>query len=191
MRSSERAQELGEVFTNEREVRAMLDLVPDMFSTLDSTFLEPACGHGNFLVEILARKIGILDQSNFETDSGDLEFSLLRALASIYGIDISQENVEEARQRLLEMVHAAHVLAGGKPNKSFDRAVKSLLETNVVQGDSLNEASKILFTQYIPVHGNNFERKPFFLEDPDVDLFYQPPLPLKTIHFTKLGSAGK
>lgn len=191
MRSTERAQELGEVFTNKREVQAMLDLVPDMFQSIDSTFLEPACGHGNFLVEILARKLQLIDFSVLESGSGELEFSLLRAVASIYGIDISDENVLEARHRLYEIIEAAHALAGAKPSKTFDRSLKHILETNVILGDSLNSANEILLVAYIPVEGNRFERKPFFLEEPEMDLFYEPPKPLKTLHCLKLGLDDK
>jgi hypothetical protein len=187
MRSTERAQELGEVFTNKREVDAMLDLVPDMFESLDSKFLEPACGHGNFLVEILARKIELITPERFGSESGWFEFSLLRALASMYAIDISQENVLEARHRLFEMVEAAHALHGEAPSSGFDAAVEVILETNVLLGDSLNAASKILFVEYKPIEGHVFERHPFSLEEPDMDLFYQPPMPLEPLHYLKLG----
>lgn len=190
MRSTERAQELGEVFTNEREVIAMLDLVPDMFKALDYSFLEPACGHGNFLVEILARKLQIISLPSFQIDGGELEYSLLRAVASIYAVDISEENVSEARHRLFEMIQAAHAFAGGKPSKVFDRSVKHLLETNILLGDSINAASEILFTEYIPIDGYRFERRHFFLEEPEMDLFYEPPRPLKTVHYLKLGLEG-
>jgi hypothetical protein len=188
MRSVERAQELGEVFTNEREVKAMLDLVPDMFTSLDSTFLEPACGHGNFLVEILARKIELITAEKFGAESGWFEFSLLRALASIFAIDIDQENVDEARHRLFEMVEAAHALYGEKPSAGFDKATKAILETNILLGDSLKQATELLFVEYRPVEGHKFERQPFYLEEPEIDLFYDPPMPLETVHYLKLGS---
>ena len=189
MRSVERAQELGEVFTNEREVKAMLDMVPDMFTSLDSTFLEPACGHGNFLVEILARKIELITADKFGTEPGWFEFCLLRALASIFAIDIDQENVEEARHRLFEMAEAAHALYGEKPSAGFDKAVKAILETNILLGDSLKQATELLFVEYRPVEGHKFERQPFYLEEPEMDLFYDPPMPLETVHYLKLGSA--
>lgn len=187
MRSTERAQELGEVFTNKREVDAMLDLVPDMFASLDSKFLEPACGHGNFLVEILARKIELITPERFGSEPGWFEFSLLRALASIYAIDISEQNVMEARHRLFEMIEAAHAIYGEAPSTGFDDAATAILETNVLLGDSLNAAADILFVEYTSVEGHVFERQPFYLEEPEMDLFYQPPMPLEPLHYLKLG----
>jgi len=187
MRSIERAQELGEVFTNEREVKAMLDMVPDMFTSLDSTFLEPACGHGNFLVEILARKIELITQDQYGSEPGWFEFCLLRALASIFAIDIDQENIAEARHRLFEMVEAAHALHGDEPSVGFDQAALKILETNIILGDSLKEATELLFIEYKPIDGQKFERNPFFLEEPEMDLFYEPPMPLETVHYLELG----
>lgn len=189
MRSVERAQELGEVFTNKREVDAMLNLVPDMFVSLDSTFLEPACGHGNFLVEILARKIELITPERFGTEPGWFEFCLLRALASIFAIDISQENVDEARHRLFEMVEAAHAIYGELPSEGFDKAVAKILETNIILGDSLNQATELQFIEYTAIEGHRFERIPFFLEEPEMDLFYDPPMPLETVHYSKLGES--
>lgn len=94
IKSKKRVREHGEVFTAEREVKAMCDLIPkEIWENIESTFLEPACGNGNFLVEIYARK---LQRCNDEKDG-------LKALASITGIDIQQDNVEDSRQRLKSM----------------------------------------------------------------------------------------
>ena len=60
VRSRERVRDLAEVFTHQREVDAMLDLMPDAFHNIDVKFLEPACGSGNFLVEILRRKLRLV-----------------------------------------------------------------------------------------------------------------------------------
>lgn len=57
VKSKQRVADFGEVYTNEREVNAMLDLVADQASNPEKTFLEPACGNGNFLSEVLARKL--------------------------------------------------------------------------------------------------------------------------------------
>jgi hypothetical protein len=185
MRSVERAQELGEVFTSPSEVNAMLDLVPDMFKDLGTTFLEPACGHGNFLVEILARKIALI--GNFET-SNHYEFALVRAVGSIYGIDISVENIEDARHRMFEMVEAAHAIFGCKPSERFDSAIWHLLSTNLVVGDSLNRAAEIVLVEYLPTAEFHLSRRPFHLEEPEIDLFYVGPKPLDTVHYLSLGA---
>ena len=103
VRSKDRVRDLAEVFTHQREVDAMLDQIADAFAALDVKFLEPACGSGNFLIEILRRKLRLVSKHDCATQE-QYEHRLLRAAASIYGVDISPENVTEARARM------AHVL---------------------------------------------------------------------------------
>lgn len=179
-KSRERVRDLGEVFTHEREVKAMLDLVPDMFKSLDTRFFEPACGNGNFLVEILSRKITLIT-------GDDYEFNLLRCLASIYAVDISEENVIEARDRMLHIVEAAHALYGDPMSEGFLPAVNHILGANIIVGDSLNAATEIVFVEYTALDNGLFERQPRHLEDPEMDLFYVPPTPLATVHYSQLG----
>ena len=94
IKSKRRVEEFAEVFTAEREVKAMCDLIPqEVWENITSTFLEPACGTGNFLAEIYFRK---LQYCRNEKDG-------LKALASIYGVDIQADNVAESRLRLVEM----------------------------------------------------------------------------------------
>lgn len=94
VKSKKRVKAYGEVFTNEKEVKAMCDLIPaDIWENIEATFLEPSCGNGNFLVEIFKRK---LDNCK-DWQEG------LKALKSIYGIDILQDNVDESRKRLIKM----------------------------------------------------------------------------------------
>jgi hypothetical protein len=101
MKSTERVRDLGEVFTPSAMVEAMLDLLPaSMWEVHPSaTFLEPAAGDGNFLVAILARKLAAISTARAETglpagsDAAAVEFHALEALASIYGIDISTDNI--------------------------------------------------------------------------------------------------
>lgn len=99
IKTRQRVRDLAEVFTHEREVKAMLDLAPDMFphtsiKTVDAKFLEPACGSGNFLEEILRRKLAGIRFGKVKS-APRYEHWLLRALASIYGVDISVDNVED------------------------------------------------------------------------------------------------
>jgi hypothetical protein len=103
VRSRQRVRDLAEVFTHQREVDAMLDMFPDAFAGLDVTFLEPTCGSGNFLVEILRRKLLLVKKADCVTQE-HYEHRLLRALSSIYGVDISIENVTEARARMAHTV---------------------------------------------------------------------------------------
>ena len=189
MKSRERVKDLGEVYTQPREVNAMLDLIPDAFMGIDTRFLEPAAGDGNFLVAILERKIAAIDERRDGGTAHWYEFALLRCLASIYGIDINQENVDEARERVMAVVDAAHVFRGEPATAEFVRAAETIIATNVIVGDSLNEADKIIFTEYTPLPGERFERVPSELETRvNVDLFYLPPKSLPTIHFSELGA---
>lgn len=104
IKSKKRVKEHGEVFTAEREVKAMCDLIPDWKGNV----LEPACGNGNFLVEIARRKL-------------EAGMTPEEAASTIFGIDILPDNVEEARARLLE------ILPG----------TAEILERNIVCGDFL------------------------------------------------------
>ncbi len=105
IKSRQRVADHGEVFTNPREVNAMLDLVRDESFRLDSRFLEPACGDGNFLIEILRRKLSLLQDLKSQTE---LEFQSLIAVGSCYGIDILPDNVEACRKRIEEYVLSQH-----------------------------------------------------------------------------------
>ena len=105
IKSRQRVADHGEVFTNPREVNAMLDLVCDESFRLDSRFLEPACGDGNFLIEILRRKLSLLKDIKSQTE---WEFKSLIAVGSCYGIDILPDNAEACRTRLEEYVLSQH-----------------------------------------------------------------------------------
>ena len=105
IKSRQRVADHGEVFTNPREVNAMLDLVRDESFRLDSRFLEPACGDGNFLIEILRRKLSLLQDIKSQTE---WEFKSLIAVGSCYGIDILPDNAELCRTRLEEYVLSQH-----------------------------------------------------------------------------------
>ena len=102
VKSRKRVADHGEVFTAEREVNAMLDLVKQETERIDSRFLEPACGDGNFLAEILRRKLNAVD-ARYKKSAADYEKYAVLAAASIYGVDILQDNVEECRKRLFEI----------------------------------------------------------------------------------------
>ncbi len=185
IKSRARVRDLGEVYTQPREVKAMLDLIPDMFVEIDTRFLEPAAGNGNFLVAILERKITAIAPA--ET-GGAYEFAVLRCLASIYGVDINEENVEEARERMLAIVTVAAAFDDGEASATFIRAAEAILATNIVVGDSLNAADQIVFIEYTPLPGERFQRVPSELEPPQMDLFYEPPAPLPTVHYSELGA---
>ena len=87
LKSKNRVADHGEVFTAEREVNAMLDLVKQETERIDSRFLEPACGTGNFLVEVLRRKLAVVDK-NYKKSQLDYERYAVLAVSSLYGIDL-------------------------------------------------------------------------------------------------------
>jgi type I restriction-modification system DNA methylase subunit len=99
-KSRKRITDHGEVFTADREIHAMLDLVRDETERIDSRFLEPACGDGNFLAEILRRKLDIVD-SRYKRNQSEWERYSIIALSSIYGVDILEDNTLACRERLL------------------------------------------------------------------------------------------
>lgn len=100
VKSRERVAAHGEVFTAEREVKAMCDLVKPETERIDSRFLEPACGNGNFLAEILTRKLACEQIRKYRKSSYDWERNSLLALGSLYGVDILADNCEACRERL-------------------------------------------------------------------------------------------
>ena len=100
IKSRQRVAERGEVFTAEREVNAMLDLVKQETERIDSRFLEPACGTGNFLAEILRRKLDVVSRL-YQRQVAGVQLQSVIAVSNIYGIDIMMDNVEECRQRVV------------------------------------------------------------------------------------------
>ena len=100
--SRKRVTDHGEVFTSEREVNAMLDLVKQETERIDSRFLEPACGDGNFLSEILNRKLKIVE-GRYRKSQNELDKYSLVAITSIYGVELLEDNVERCKERLFKI----------------------------------------------------------------------------------------
>lgn len=98
IKSKKRVADYGEVYTKQREVNAMLDLVSDEASCITSTFLEPACGNGNFVIEILKRKMKTVHK--ISRTSWEYALNTLRAVASVYGVDIQAENIADGKVRI-------------------------------------------------------------------------------------------
>ena len=148
VKSAERVREHGEVLTARREVEAMLDLVKYESERIDSRFLEPACGTGNFLCAILERKLNAVAK-RYKSKKADFEVQMLSALGSVYGIDLLEDNVNEAQERLFNIACEYYrKYLRVKPDEVFKRIVKFVLSKNILQGDSLNGIDKIVFTQW-------------------------------------------
>lgn len=159
VRSRDRVRDLAEVFTHQREVDAILDQIPDAFAELDIKFLEPAAGSGNFLVEILRRKLRLIRKSDCVSQE-QYEHRLLRAIASIYGIDISNENVTEARARMAHTLLGHYATDGNtvEPTGGFLAAAGLILGNNIVVGDTLTQAHDIELCDWRPHPGARFQR---------------------------------
>ena len=139
VKSRERVQKHGEVFTAPREVNAMLDLVKNETERLDSRFLEPACGDGNFLVEILRRKLAVAN-SNYQKHQSQLQYEkdAILAISSIYGIDILPDNAQECRVRLLTIFKEHYkTLFPNSIKLECIASAEFLLSKNIILGDAL------------------------------------------------------
>ncbi len=148
VKSAERVRNHGEVLTAKREVEAMLDLVKNESERIDSRFLEPACGTGNFLTAILERKLKTVIE-RYRTKEADFEIQMLSALGSIYGIDLLEDNIKESQERMFEIACDCYKIALKKlPDETFQNIMKFVLSKNILQGDSLNGIDKIIFTQW-------------------------------------------
>lgn len=155
--SAQRVAEYGEVLTAEREVEAMLDLVSAEAARIDSRFLEPACGNGNFLTAILRRKLETVARQ-YKSKVADYEIQSLFALACVYGIDILPDNAQASRDRLArQMTDAFRALYDKEPSESYQKSARYILSKNIVCGDSLNGVEKITFVQWSLI-GNKFKR---------------------------------
>lgn len=137
VKSKQRVLDHGEVFTSEREVNAMLDLVKDEATRIESKFLEPACGNGNFLAEVLKRKLSAV-QSLYENSQAAYERLVKLAISNIYGIDILEDNAAECRERLFSIFdHQYKLLFKEKCRDECRKRVKFILQRNILRGDAL------------------------------------------------------
>lgn len=123
----------GEVFTPPEIVDAMLNLVQAETERIDSRFLEPACGTGNFLVPVLQRKLGAVD-AHYRRSPFERHHYALLALMSIYGIELLADNVAECRQNLLGVFTGALAVGSGS---ELGTAAQVVLDLNIVHGDAL------------------------------------------------------
>lgn len=165
-----RVTDHGEVFTHEREVNSMLDLVKQETERLDSRFLEPACGDGNFLSEVLNRKLKILKQ-RYSKSQYDYERYSVVVISSIYGIDILEDNVEECRERLLNIfLEQYKKIFKNNINQRFLEVLKIIFEKNIVQGDALTMKDKkgnpLVFSEWsMPYNDARLKQKEYFFKD--------------------------
>lgn len=135
--SKKRVAEHGEVFTNPREVNAMLDLVKQETERIDSRFLEPACGKGAFIAEVLHRKLQIVAKK-YKKSQWEYEKYAVLAISSIYGIDILEDNVVDCRQAMLDIFKQEYKSAIKKDcSAECEASVRFILDKNIIWGDAL------------------------------------------------------
>lgn len=168
IKSRDRVADHGEVFTNEREVNAMLDLVKDETERIESRFLEPACGDGNFLAEVLRRKLAVVKKQYGRSKPEYEKYSIL-VLSSIYGVDIMEDNTEECRERLFSIWNEAYSRqCGNETSEDCREAARYILQCNILCGDALtmlrNDGSPIIFAQWDFVSGNKMKRRDYRLD---------------------------
>ena len=168
VKSKKRVRDKGEVFTNEREVNAMLDLVKQETERIDSRFLEPACGNGNFLIEILRRKLEVV-KSRYKKSQWEYEKNGLIAVMSCYGVDIMPDNVLECQNRLFEYFEKEYKSLFKKNIKQeYLDIVKFILSKNILCGDALSMKTSanepITFAEWSFVKGSLVQRRDFHYE---------------------------
>lgn len=145
----------------------MLDLVKSETERIDSRFLEPACGTGNFLAEILERKLRMVE-ARYAKSQLDYERYAILAVSSVYGIDILEDNVRQCRQRLFGIFDLTYLrLFKGKSHDDCRESVRYILERNIIHGDALlletvgDNAKPIVFSEWSPVNGSMLKRRDF------------------------------
>lgn len=164
VKSKQRVSDHGEVFTPGWLVEDMLNLVSDEAARIDSRFLEPACGSGNFLKQVLKRKLATAF-SRFSKSEFELNQHALLALMSIYGIELLEDNAEECRQNMLD------IFADTLKVKAADdiyKAAQHVLKINIVLGDALSMLDKtgksITFAEWGYLGKGKFQRRDFLFE---------------------------
>ena len=169
--TKKRVSDHGEVLTAKREVNAMLDLVKQETECIDSRFLEPACGTGNFMTEILERKLRVVENRHYKSQL-EYERNAVLAVASIYGIDLLEDNVVECRKRLFDIFDQKYASFYKRRAKDACRkTVKYILERNIIYGDALtlkmvgDNTRSIIFSEWSLVKGSMLKRRDFTFQE--------------------------
>jgi hypothetical protein len=145
----------------------MLDLVKQETERIESRFLEPACGNGNFLTEILDRKLQVVEKRYGQSQLEYERYTIL-AVSSIYGIDILEDNVQQCRHRLFGLFEWSYSrLFKNKAKNRCREAVRFMLERNIIWGDALTlrtvgeKPDYIVFSEWSPINGSMLKRRDF------------------------------
>ena len=175
IKSRKRVADHGEVFTAEREVNAMCDLVASECLRPDSRFLEPACGDGNFLAVILRRKLSEL-RRKYKKSPRDYEKQAIVAIGSLYGVDIMNDNVLACRERLFyiwDEEYTAH--CGTDATDETREAARFIISRNIINGNALtlmcvdsegkDTKAPIVFSEWTLIGGSQMQRSDYTMAD--------------------------
>jgi len=164
IKSKKRVADHGEVFTPKWLVDAMLDLVKDEAERIDSRVLEPACGSGNFLVQVLQRKLASVELKFGKSTFERRHYALL-GLMCCYGIELLADNIAECQANMLGVF--ADYLGLGEAD-DFYRAASYVLSQNLVHGDALtmktHAGQPIVFAEWGYLGRGKFQRRDFRLD---------------------------
>ena len=169
VKSKERVADFGEVNTSEREVNAMLDLVKQETERLDSRFLEPACGDGNFLIEVLNRKLDILVKK-YKKNQYEFERNSVVVIGSIYGVDILLDNTKSAREKLFNrFIEVYEKYFKECSNENLIKSIKFIIDKNIIHGDALtlkqvDNENPVTFSEWVIIN-SKLKRRDFTLAD--------------------------
>jgi len=189
IRSRERVIDLAEVFTPNWLVDEMVNDIPLEYLKIDNRVLEPSCGNGNFLVEIMARK---LQQITLGSSAEEMNYQVLICLTSTYGIDISESNVLETRLRLFELIQSfVFKYVGPNIDSKFVAIVHYVLEKNIIYADFLKNNDSI------EIHEFTFPKKFYISQriftllelleiNSEANVFPRPEKILETKHYLEL-----
>jgi len=161
VKSKQRVADHGEVFTPAWMVEAMLDLVKAETERIDARFLEPACGSGNFIVQILRRKLAVVELKYGKSDF-ERQHSGLLAIMCIYGIELLEDNIVECRSNVLDVFAVFFNL-----NETDDlyRAALYVLSQNLVHGNALTmrnqDGHPITFAEWGYLGKGKYQRRDF------------------------------
>ena len=170
IKSKERVAQRGEVFTAEREVNAMLDLVKNECLRPDSRFLEPACGDGNFLSAILRRKLAEL-RRKYKKSPRDYEKQAIVAIGSLYGVDIMNDNVYACRERLFSIWNEEYTdHCKAEASDEARQAAKFIISRNIINGNALtlmcvDTTAPIVFSEWTLIGSTQMQRSDYTMTD--------------------------
>jgi hypothetical protein len=166
VKSKQRIKDHGEVFTPDFIVKDMLDLVKNETERIESRFLEPACGDGNFLAPILERKLGVV-KKKYKSSRVEFERNALLAVSSIYGVELLNDNVSTCVERLYNIVDDIYSkLYKDKCNADFRKSLRFVLNRNILQGNALDLKTAdgkehIVFSEWSLANGSSIKRRDF------------------------------